>query len=364
MKAETITLVCLLISASALATGTKPKALSSKTLAPGITKDVESNHASKPRARPCQDPSYYRTLPTQGSLLSGMARKDIRDEVSTVVASANQNDVRLRNGMLKSLRLRDGRLNLPLLGSSGLVGAVLWGNASDGSPVEVALCSVEEDPNDPTIEWYRIEVWDPDSNTWNNPCIATRLAPIPRVLAVEGVWDQSGARRKAQGRFTFACESGAIAKCIQWGYKPWEMKDGRSLETLHQACTRMARADYCGNGRSHTQEGTRVDVYDSLKRLTRATESTSDWNLRKFSFEAAWTHEGAWCLARTRNGRSLETIMNECPGRFQKGAVDLGEGDHCTVHRTIVDTDHPLLMNRSLDHGEQSQPPTGFVPKE
>ena len=50
---------------------------------------------------------------------------------------------------------------------------------------------------------------------------------------------------------TLACEGGAITKCIRWGYQPWAQHSGSSLKELHQACTRMARADYCGTGLGH-----------------------------------------------------------------------------------------------------------------
>ena len=33
-------------------------------------------------------------------------------------------------------------------------------------------------------------------------------------------------------------------------------------ELLHEACVRMVRADYCGDGRSHTVDGMAIDVWD------------------------------------------------------------------------------------------------------
>ena len=179
------------------------------------------------------------------------------------------------------------------------------------------------------MTWYRIQVWNELTDSWQNPCAATRLAPHPRVLAVRGTWDATAAHRDSDVEFTFACENGVIAKCARWGYKPWAERNGQSLATLHQACTRMARADDCGNGRSHTHEGTIIDMYDALDVIGRATKTTSEWAPDRASFEASWGPDGATCLARTRDGRALEEILNECPGRFQKGHnVDLGDGDH------------------------------------
>jgi len=48
------------------------------------------------------------------------------------------------------------------------------------------------------------------------------------------------------------------------GYKPWKVVNGQSLWAYHQACTRMMRADYCGDGRPHTREGTPIYIDDRL----------------------------------------------------------------------------------------------------
>jgi hypothetical protein len=166
---------------------------------------------------------------------------------------------------------------------------------------------------------------------------------------VGGVWDASGARQEAAGKLTLACETGVITKCIRWGYKPWTSRDGQSLAELHQACTRMARADYCGDGQSHTREGTLIDMYDRMGVLAATTESSPEWDLSRVSFEAAWAPDGATCLARTRDGRALETISQECPGRFQASTTELGQGDRCKLQREGLRPGVPLLRNRSYD---------------
>jgi hypothetical protein len=190
-------------------------------------------------------------------------------------------------------------------------------------------------------------VWNPRRASWVNPCIALDEEDAPRALAVPGVWDESGARRTETGKFTFACANGVIAKCVGWGYAPWGTKEGRSLEALHQACTRMARADYCGDGRSHTREDTRIDMYDALQVLTRTTESSAEWDVKRASFEAAWSGEGATCLSHTRDGSAVETVLAECPGRFEVAKKDLGEGDQCTVVRKGEKAEAALLRNHS-----------------
>src|SRR5437868_11480976 len=112
----------------------------------------------------------------------------------------------------------------------------------------------------------------------------------------------------------------------------------------------MARADYCGNGRSHTHQDTIIDMYDQFGVLSRTTEASEGWDPARASFEAAWGPDGATCLSRTRDGRALETILQECPDRFRTGAVaELGEGDRCKVQQPGVSPRAALLRNQSYE---------------
>ena len=84
---------------------------------------------------------------------------------------------------------------------------------------------------------------------------------------VDGHWNSHGAWH-AEG-YTFACTSGVIAKCVRdFGYKPWKHLHSQrtggdvALAPLHRACVRAARADYCGDGASHTRDGTLIDMFD------------------------------------------------------------------------------------------------------
>jgi hypothetical protein len=301
-------------------------------------------------ARRCQFQAPHRTVKPQGTMLWGTRRswdtEKPAPELSSVLVSADLAPLRQADAQVKALTLEGGRL----VASSGksVVGTVLQGTASDGKPVEVAICGAEPSPEDPGMVWYRIEAWNAVAQEWENPCVALEHVPDPRALAVGGIWNASGAHQNVPGKLTFACENGAITKCIHWGYKPWESRGGQSLADLHQACTRMARADYCGNGRSHTHQDTAIDMYDRLGVLARATEAAEGWDPARASFEAAWAPDGATCLARTRDGRALATILQECPNRFQTGAaLELGEGDRCTVRRADASPGTALLRNQS-----------------
>lgn len=84
-------------------------------------------------------------------------------------------------------------------------------------------------------------------------------------LFVDGRWGSDGTWQ-GDGH-TFSCPAGVIAKCARsWGYKPWKtLASGRgpvSLLPLHLACTRAARADYCGDGIPHTRAGVGIVMAD------------------------------------------------------------------------------------------------------
>ena len=308
-------------------------------------------------ARRCQPRDPHRNGRPQGTMLWGTKRswdtEKTAEERSSVLVSADLAPPRKAEAGVKALRLEDGQLVAELdpkagATSSGVVGTVLQGTASDGKPVEVAICGAEPSAQEPGMVFYRIEAWNPVAQEWENPCVPLSDVPNPRALAVGGVWDSSGAHHGTPGKLTFACENGVISKCAVFGYKPWALHDGKPVASLHQACTRLARADYCGNGRSHTRDNTPVDIYDRLGLLQRATEVSAVWEPARGSFEAAWAPDGATCLARTRDDRPLESILQECPGRFQVGEpVDLGNGEHCTVRRADVSPGSALLRNRS-----------------
>ncbi len=354
-------LACLFLQFPALAQASAPPPAKPAAAKPAAAKPAGTVAAVSDAdryARRCQSQSPHRNIWPQGTMLWGTRRswdpEKVAEERSSVLVSADLTPLRLANAAgVTALRLEGGRLVASPAtegdaDTRGVVGTVLQGTASDGKPVEVAICGAEPSPQDPGMVFYRIEAWNPVAQEWENPCVAVNRVTDPRALAVGGVWDASGAHQDAPGKLTFACENGAITKCIIWGYKPWERRDGQSLAGFHQACTRLARADYCGNGRSHTRQDTIVDIYDRLGLLERTAKASGGWDPARASFEAAWAPDGATCIARTRDGRALATILQECPDRLQTGeAVELSGGDRCTVRRAGVSPETALLRNLS-----------------
>ena len=122
----------------------------------------------------------------------------------------------------------------------------------------------------------------PETQGWQDACADEPGGGMG--LFVDGRWDSDGAWR-ADG-YTFSCARGVIAKCVRsWGYKPWKTlttDHGHvSLHPLHLACTRAARADYCGDGTPHTREGVLIGMSDGHGFNPRAgrahdTEATFD----------------------------------------------------------------------------------------
>jgi hypothetical protein len=137
----------------------------------------------------------------------------------------------------------------------------------------------------------------------------TPLEAIPlsgRWSFAEGT--RGGGAHIADGGFTFACVGGALAKCVEFGYKPWRVVQGVSLAAHHQACTRMIRADYCGDGRSFTVDGRDINVYDALG----IQADTEPW-----IFEAEWTPNGAAC-ARGRRVLFKDGRTPACWSKLQR----------------------------------------------
>ena len=76
-------------------------------------------------------------------------------------------------------------------------------------------------------------------------------------------------------------------------------------------CVRMIRADYCGDGRANTRDGTRTEFYDRLG-VTRPEPAEG------MSFEAAWVPGGAVCVAHVRvtDFATLDGLAQDCPERL------------------------------------------------
>lgn len=194
-----------------------------------------------------------------------------------------------------------------------IVGSRLNFLSESGHQYEVRIDSVETDPSDSAedIYLYGISVYDASAQVWVNPCLPDRDG-LQKALVLSGEWDASG-NHHASERLTFSCTSGVLAKCVRWGYKPWKDAPGLPMRALHQACTRMTRADYCGDGRSHTKEGTPINIFDAFGIQTRDP-------VDGMAFEAAWGPHGAIAIAQGRYD-DVQKILAECPGTLTQAST-------------------------------------------
>jgi hypothetical protein len=187
-----------------------------------------------------------------------------------------------------------------------LAGAVLAFNIG-GKLVRIRIAAITPDPRDKTVllHDFRIEgtdaplcAPDPDGKQVGFPLVG-RTGPDGRFLEA------------GPGVFELICTSGAQGKCVRFGYRPWEnTPDGKAMRDYYNACVRTARADYCGDGRSWTRDGTLIDLWDDLgiqKSDTRGDPT--------FSFEAGWNPSGAVCVAHTRipENITLDALKATCP---------------------------------------------------
>ena len=175
----------------------------------------------------------------------------------------------------------------------------------NGAAVTLRFDDIYPDPAHPNgdVYFYQISVREDSVGTWTSLCknfggAATAAIPMANY------WNYTtGARIDDPNVITFACRGGALAKCVEWGYVPWHTavqcssnnQDCAtiSLKDHHQACTRMTRADYCGDGRSYTFENTPIDIYDWLQTRIQVRSSLGH---PEWSPEAEWGPNGATCV--------------------------------------------------------------------
>lgn len=211
------------------------------------------------------------------------------------LASATLKHVLDRDGKpISGVVVRGGALWAPegaALAGAQLDGMTTPGLSAPASPVRLRIDAIIQEGQEGEVSLYRVSYQERKDAPWRSICQGGELA-----VALAGTWDyhaglagDSGRRSANPAEVTFACERGALSKCVRrHGYHPWK---GAEHDTLHQACVRATRADYCGTGESMTQDRTRVEFHDSLG----IQRDTSDWTL-----EAVWTPKGASCVRSTR----------------------------------------------------------------
>ena len=204
-------------------------------------------------------------------------------------------------------------------------GLVLEGERGDGTLVQLRVTGIAEEG---AGVWRYDLLYKPGlANTWD-PLCSTGSAVV-----VSGRWNYQdgvpggGAFTADPTAFTVACPSSAIEKCVSHlGYRPWEqfgVFGTVSGVDLHTSCVRAIRADYCGDGHSHTTNGRLINIYDGAG----VQADTETWPM-----EAEWTPDGASCVsayARDALGITCSTVPAtlECgdPSHFGAGTREMTE---------------------------------------
>jgi hypothetical protein len=108
------------------------------------------------------------------------------------------------------LTVDDGRV----LRGADLIGAVL-SVTLDGAPAELRLDAAFPDPRNPAVLLHRMTVWPQGAAEFSefcNPDPEGKRLGFP-VEHPDGSWE-------------LTCSSGAIGKCVRFGYMPWTTGPG------------------------------------------------------------------------------------------------------------------------------------------
>jgi hypothetical protein len=214
---------------------------------------------------------------------------------------------------------RDGQ---PISGAD-MVGTTLSGQLSDGSTLPLRIDAAAP------LDGANADVWAYSisykaEGGWAPLCTsATQAIPLAGTWNLASGVPGAGSWSESSDSFTLACRGAALAKCVELGYKPWKTVDGVLLRDHHQACTRMVRADYCGDGRSWTADGTPINLYDNVG--LQADEAS-------WAVDAAWSPEGAVCVGSIRDFQPgtpscVQALRDPSCGSFSEGVLLVDEYD-------------------------------------
>ncbi len=215
-----------------------------------------------------------------------------------------------------------------------------------GRQLTVRIREAAPDPLDPDQEVYLYSIdYKTPTGTWENLCRPDAQG-IAKAVVLQGSWDSQGNYHANPTQVSLSCTNGALGKCVRFGYQPWKEKNGVPLRDYHQACFRLVRADYCGDGVGHTKDGTPINIYDRLQIQTPDPAP-------EMSFEAVWGPEGAICINHVRWPEDLDYVQQQCPRRL---AVNQSQSCQSSDQ---AQQNHPggILFNDSVAKpGSQVQP--------
>ena len=212
------------------------------------------------------------------------------------------------------------------LSGMDFLGMHFIGTLADGTDLTLRVDAITQGTGTNQDIWsYRVSYQHTLDGQWYPICTNADGSPA-NAIPLENRWDHrqgvAGGGNKIYDAtaFTFACEGAALAKCVQFGYAPWRSVNGVSLDQHHQSCTRMVRADFCGDGTSYTVEGNWVNLHDAMG----IQADTEAWVP-----EAEWTTDGASCFSsQTRATTPIscgERLVQSCATSFSGKTLIISE---------------------------------------
>jgi hypothetical protein len=179
-------------------------------------------------------------------------------------------------------------------------------NTEDVRGLDLKLAAIEIiSARGQSLTAFQLEEFSPERGfPGANVCKARSDNGSTWLIPMAGRWSVEGKLNRTANGGTLACASGALGKCAGWGFPPWENED------VFSACVRMVRADYCGDGRSHTRAGVLISFKYRAKYPAQAT-------IEDHRFEAFWGADGAHCVETTRVPQlfTVDDLLNQCPDR-------------------------------------------------
>jgi hypothetical protein len=241
--------------------------------------------------------------------------------------------------MLKALPEHGG----PVFGK-GIVGMTFVGDLEDGSAVPLRIDNVRWNQTPGQTDLLLYDVSYQTELGWRPLCgLGDDGSAVP-AIPLAGRWDYtvrtpgSGSWVNDEAKFTFACHGFILEKCVVAGYRPWVRylscsHPGKgsgckttSLATHHQACTRLLRADFCGDGTPFTIDGTLVNMYDGVG----LRSDTEDWLA-----EAEWDANGARCA-------NLQRVADHMPPCLAAlASADCGDPTHFATGTLLISEVEP-----------------------
>jgi hypothetical protein len=235
----------------------------------------------------------------------------------------------------------------------GFTGVKIKAVLSDGSKIDLSVDSIQTSDEDNEINLFKVSYDNGVSGPVSLCGVDADGVQVPAIPLL-GTWNEAnGAHVENPLMFTFACRGYALAKCAEIGYKPWTAKPECAeggipcqlvpLSAVHQACTRLLTADYCGDGTAHTVNGTTVDLWDAIGIFPRS-------GLPGATFEAEWSPSGAVCVTATRlnNVAAEDYILEHCPWKWQTEDCGGDSSTFFTVNGYYTDLKHRALLRNDF----------------